>query len=71
MAEVLYIQTHLPAAYLSMEEGVRKGGVSSVYPSDNEGVLFTHEFVGALLALASKDALGEMVAAETLISIAV
>ena len=48
-------------------EGDREGGVAPVYPGDCEGVLFTYEFVGVLLALASKAAIGEIVAVEVLV----
>ena len=52
------------------EEGVREGGVALVYSNDCEGVLFTHKFVGALLGLASKVAIGEMFTVESLMSTA-
>ena len=45
---------------------VQEGKVSSVYKSDCEGVLFTHELVGVLLPSSGKVTIGEMVAIETL-----
>ena len=49
----------------------REGRVSPVYTSDCEGVLFTHELVGALLPFSGKVATGEMVAVEALVGSAV
>ena len=49
------------------EEGIRESGIAPVYPSNGEGVLFSHKFVGALLTLASEVAIGELVAVEVLI----
>ena len=48
------------------EEGIGEGGVAPIYPSDGEGVLFSYKFVCTLLALASKVAVGELVAIEVL-----
>ena len=48
------------------EEGIGEGGVAPIYPSDGEGVLFSYKFVRTLLALASKVAVGELVAIEVL-----
>ena len=48
------------------EEGIGEGGVAPIYPSDAEGVLFSYKFVRTLLALASKVALGELVAIKVL-----
>ena len=48
------------------EEGIGEGGVAPIYPSDGEGVLFSYKFVRTLLALASKFAVGELVAIEVL-----
>ena len=48
------------------EEGIGEGGVAPIYPSDGEGVLFSYKFVRTLLALASKDAVGEFAAIEVL-----
>ena len=52
----------------AVEEGVGESGVAPVYPSNGEGVLFSHKFIGALLTLASKVAIGELVAVEALTS---
>ena len=48
------------------EEGIGEDGVAPIYPSDGEGVLFSYKFVRTLLALASKVAVGELVAIEVL-----
>ena len=48
------------------EEGIGESGVAPVYPSNGEGVLFSHEFVGALLTFASEVAIGRLVAVEVL-----
>ena len=48
------------------EEGIGEGGVAPIYPSDGEDVLFSYKFVCTLLALASKVAVGELVAIEVL-----
>ena len=63
-----------PAAghvFRAAEKRVREGKVSSVYTSDCESVLFTHELVGALLQFSGKLAIGEMVAIEALMDSAV
>ena len=48
------------------EEGIGESGIAPVYPSNGEGVLFSHKFVGALLTLAGEVAIGELVAVEVL-----
>ena len=48
------------------EKGVREGRVPPVYTSGCEGVLFTHELVGALLPLSGRVAKGEIVMVEAL-----
>ena len=48
------------------EEGIGEGGVTPIYLSDGEGVLFSYKFVCTLLALTSKVAVGELVAIEVL-----
>ena len=48
------------------EERGREGRVPPIYASDCEGVLFTHELVGAMLPFSGKVAIGEMVAVEAL-----
>ena len=48
------------------EEGIGESGVAPVYPSNGEGVLFSHKFVGASLTLASEVAIGDLVAVEVL-----
>ena len=54
-----------------MEKRVREGKVPPVYTSDCEGVLFTHELVGALLPFSGKAVIGEMVVVEGLTGSAV
>ena len=54
-----------------MEKSVEEGRVPPVYTSDCEGVLFTHELVGALLPFLGKVAIGGMVAVKALMSSAV
>ena len=49
-----------------MEKSVGKSGVAPIYPSNGEGVLFSHNFIGALLAFASEVAIGELIAVEVL-----
>ena len=49
------------------EEGIGESVIAPVYPSNGEGVLFSHKFVGALLTLASEVAIGELVAVEVLV----
>ena len=53
------------------EEDIGEGGVSPINSSDGEGVLFTHEFVRSLLALAGKVAVGELVAVKVLVRTAI
>ena len=53
------------------KERVRESRVSPVYTSDCEGVLFSHELVGALLPFSGEVAIGEMVAVEALMGSAV
>ena len=49
------------------DEDIRESGIAPVYPSNDEGVLFSHKVVGALLTLASEVAIGESVAVEVLV----
>ena len=53
------------------EKGIGEGGVSPINPSNGEGVLFSHEFVRALLALAGKVAKGELVVVKVLVHTAI
>ena len=48
------------------EEGIGESGIAPVYPSDGEGVLVSHKFIGALLAFASEVAKGELITVEVL-----
>ena len=50
----------------TVEEGIGESGIAPVYPSNGEGVLFSHNFVGALLAFTSEVAIGELIAVEVL-----
>ena len=53
------------------EESVGKGVSCARLPGGGEGVLFTHEFIDALLALASNVAICKMVAIKVWMSTAV
>ena len=53
------------------EKRVRECRVASVYTSDCEGVLFTHELVGALLPFSGKVTIGEVVAVKAVMGSAV
>ena len=53
------------------EKPVRECRVAFVDASDCEGVLFTHELVGALLPFSGKIAIDEMVAVKALVGSAV
>ena len=53
------------------EKRVRECRVSSVYTSNCEGVLFTHELVGVLLPFSGEITIGEMVAIKALVGSAV
>ena len=48
------------------DKSIGESGVARVDPSDGEGVLFSHDFIGALLAFASEVAIGELIAVEAL-----
>ena len=50
----------------STEKGIGESGIAPVYPSNGEGVLFSHKFIGALLAFASEVATGELIAVDVL-----
>lgn len=50
------------------EEDIGEGGVSLVYTSDGEGVLFTQKFVNTLLALTGEIVIDELVGVEALMS---
>ena len=53
------------------EKVIGESGIAPVYPSNGEGVLFSHKFVGPLLTLTSEVAIGELVAVEVLMGITV
>ena len=48
------------------EKSIGESGVAPVDPSNGEGVLFSHNFIGTLLAFASEVAIGELIAVEAL-----
>ena len=54
-----------------MKKRVRECRVASVYASNCEGVLFTHELVDALLPFSGEIAIGDMVAVKALVGSAV
>ena len=68
---VVYPYTVASHIFGASKERVREGRVSRVYTSDCEGVLLSHELVGALLPVSCKVAIGEMVAVEALMGSAV
>ena len=53
------------------EKPARWGRIPPVYTSDCEGVLFTHELVGALLPFSGRVAIGEIVTVKALTGSAV
>ena len=59
------LYTHTPVTgcvFGAAEKNVQECRVASVYASNCEGVVFTHELVGALLPFSGEIAIGEMVA---------
>ena len=48
------------------EKGIGESEIAPVYPRNGEGVLFSHKFIGVLLAFASEVAIGELIAVEVL-----
>ena len=48
------------------EKSIGESGVAPIDPSDVEGVLFSHNFIGTLLALASEVTIDELIAVEVL-----
>ena len=52
------------------EEGIGESGTAPVFPSNGEGVLFSHKSPDALLTLASEVAIGKLVAVEVLVGTA-
>ena len=48
------------------EKSIGESGVAPIDPSNGEGVLFAHSFIGALLSVASEVAIGELIAIEAL-----
>ena len=59
----------MPSMRISRRSASEGGEVPSVYTSDCKGVLFMHEFVGALLPFSGKVAIGEMVAVKALVGL--
>ena len=52
--------------FRATEKSIRESGVASIDPSNGEGMLFAHNFIGALLSVASEVAIGELIAIEAL-----
>ena len=48
------------------EKSIGESGVASIDPSNGEDVLFSHNFIGALLSVTSEVAIGELIAIEAL-----
>ena len=48
------------------EKGIGESGVAPIDPSNGEGVLFAHDFIGASFSVASEVAIGELIAIEAL-----
>ena len=48
------------------EKSIGESGVAPIHPSNGEGVLFVHNFIDALLSVASEVAIGELIAIEAL-----
>ena len=48
------------------EKSIEESGVAPIHPSNGEDVLFSHNFIGALLSVASEVAIGELIAVEAL-----
>ena len=48
------------------EKSIGESGVAPIDPSYGEGVLFSHNFIGALLAFANEVAIGELIAVKAL-----
>ena len=61
---VVYLYPAASHVFGASKERVREGRVSPVYTSDCEGVLFSHELVGALLPLSGKVTTSEIVTVE-------
>ena len=68
---VVYPYPVTDCVFGAAEKRVRESRVASVYASNCEGVLFTHELVGALLPFSGEIAIGEMVAVKALVCSAV
>ena len=68
---VVYSYTITGHVFGTTKKRVREGRVSSVYTSNCEGVLFTHELVGVLSPFSDEVAIGEVVAVEALMGSAV
>ena len=53
------------------EKSIGESGVTPTDPCNGKGVLFAHEFISALLSVASEVAVGELIAIEALIATSV
>ena len=68
---VVYSYPAIGYVFGSVEKRVRECRIAPVYASNCEGVLSTHDPVGALLPFASQIAIDEMVAVKALVGSAV
>ena len=50
------------------KESIGESGVAPIDASNGEGVLFAHDFISALLSVASEVAVGELIAIEALMA---
>ena len=50
------------------EKSIGESGVAPIDPSNDEGVLFAHNFISASLSVASEVAVGELIAIEALMA---
>ena len=48
------------------EKSIGESGVALIDPSNGQGVLFSHNFIGALLAFASEVAISELIAVKAM-----
>ena len=48
------------------EKSIGESGVAPIDPSNGEGMLFAHNFIGASLSVASEVTIGELIAIEAL-----
>ena len=51
------------------EKSIGESGIAPIHPSNGDDMLFSHDFIGALLSVASEVAIGELIAGTTVRSI--